>query len=545
MQNYEKRGIYFGDEIPYIYLPLKLMIIGNFMRQKKSSLFLGYFMGLMAVLLFLSSCSDQKKDKPVALYKTYCASCHIAPSINDLPKSIWENAILPEMGARMGIRENGFDPYKGMSFTEQAAMLQTGIYPPKPLISTEDWQLLKQYIIDMAPDSLALTENSIEPMELVQFVPRPITLDAKEGAYFTHLSFDRETNQLNLGDVYGNIVSYDSKNDTVLRIARFRSPVVDYDQGTDASYATMIGSLAPSALNNGAVFKLSDTKPGPVADGLHRPSNTLVVDLNKDGKDEIVVSEYGDLTGQLSLIVEKADGTYAKQLLLNQPGTIRVLARDMDKDGLADLVVSTSQGDEGISILFQQEDLKFRADKVLRFSPVYGTSWFEMIDYDGDGDDDIITVNGDNADESYVLKPYHGLRIHLNDGNNQFEEKYFYPFYGATRVLANDFDKDGDVDFAVLSTFPDYTERPLHTFVYLENKNSNAFEFTPFGIEQSNWAPWFLMEACDYDQDGDDDIVLSAFSIGFTAVPEDLSAYWKEKNLDIMVLENKLMTNFQ
>ena len=70
---------------------------------------------------------------------------------------------------------------------------------------------------------------------------------------------------------------------------------------------------------------------------------------------------------------------------------------------------------------------------MLRFSPVYGTSWFEMIDYDGDGDDDIVTVNGDNADESYVLKPYHGLRIYLNDGNNHFEEKYFYPFYGATR----------------------------------------------------------------------------------------------------------------
>ena len=66
---------------------------------------------------------------------------------------------------------------------------------------------------------------------------------------------------------------------------------------------------------------------------------------------------------------------------------------------------------------------------------------------------------------------------------------------------------------------------------------------SPLGFEQSNWAPWFLMEACDYDQDGDDDIVLSAFSIGFTAVPDDLEVYWKEKNLDLMVLENKLKSN--
>lgn len=498
---------------------------------------------MLVLLLLFSSCGGVKEDKQLALYNTYCTSCHLAPSINDLPKSIWEKSILPEMGARMGIRENGFDPYKGMSFTEQAAMMQTGIYPSKALIAAEDWQLLKQYILNLAPDSLAGMEDMKATEALTQFVPDPITLDTKEGAFFTYLSFDSESKQLLLGDVNGNIVSYDSKNDTVIRLARFRSPIVDFDQGTTANYATMIGSLAPTALNNGAVFKLSDEKAGPVADGLHRPSNTLVADLNKDGVDEIVVSEFGDLTGQISLFVENTDGAYSKQVLLNQPGAIRVLARDMDKDGLPDLIVSTSQGDEGIAILYQQEGLEFKVDKVLRFSPVYGTSWFEMIDYDGDGDDDIVTVNGDNADESYVLKPYHGIRIYLNNGNNHFEEQYFYPFYGATRVVANDFDQDGDVDFAVLSTFPDFSVRPLRSFVYLENVNSNAFEFRAHGFEQSNWAPWFLMEACDYDHDGDDDIVLSAFSIGFTAVPEDLEAYWKEKNLDLMVLENKLKSN--
>ena len=106
-------------------------------------------------------------------------------------------------------------------------------------------------------------------------MPKPITLDAKEGAYFTYLSFDRETNQLNLGDVYGNIVSYDSKNDTVLRLHVFVRPSSISTKENDANYATMIGSLLPTALDNGAVFKLSDDKAEPVADGLHRPSNTL------------------------------------------------------------------------------------------------------------------------------------------------------------------------------------------------------------------------------------------------------------------------------
>jgi len=30
---------------------------------------------------------------------------HIAPNIDHLPKELWVNAILPEMGARMGIIE--------------------------------------------------------------------------------------------------------------------------------------------------------------------------------------------------------------------------------------------------------------------------------------------------------------------------------------------------------------------------------------------------------------------------------------------------------
>lgn len=171
---------------------------------------------------------------------------------------------------------------------------------------------------------------------------------------------------------------------------------------------------------------------------------------------------------------------------------------------------------------------------------MYGTSWFELIDYDSDGDDDIITVNGDNADRSNVLKPYHGLRIHINDGNNNFEEKYFYPFNGATRFSVNDFDQDGDLDFAIISTFPDYHKNPALSFVYLENTNSPAFKFMPYTFNESNLGRWFLMDTGDVDGDGDEDIILSSFLYSFTPVPEEFTEFWKEQNINILVLENKL-----
>ena len=217
----------------------------------------------------------------------------------------------------------------------------------------------------------------------------------------------------------------------------------------------------------------------------------------------------------------------------------------MDGDGKLDIVTITSQGDESITILYQKDNLTFRSDKVIRFSPIYGSSWFELLDYDGDGDDDIITVNGDNADKTYVHKPYHGLRIHLNDGNNQFTESYFYPLYGATRFVSNDFDQDGDIDFAIISTFPDYENNPDYSMVYLENLNAASYEFQTHTFDEANLSRWFLLDIGDVDLDGDTDIILSAFTYVFTPVPPAITANWKKNNADIMVLENTLFDKDQ
>ena len=176
----------------------------------------------------------------------------------------------------------------------------------------------------------------------------------------------------------------------------------------------------------------------------------------------------------------------------------------------------------------------------MEFSPVFGTSWFELVDYNGDGLEDIITVQGDNADISYVHKPYHGMRIYLNNGDNTYSESFFYPMYGATRVVSRDFDQDGDLDFALISTFPNYLEFPELTFVYLENKNSEDYVFTTNILEDPSMARWFLMDAADIDDDGDEDLVLSSLTLGFTPVPEVLSNRWKNSNVDILVLENTL-----
>src|SRR5690606_35113070 len=137
---------------------------------------------LFIFLVTVASCKKAQKEPetPEKLYTIYCASCHIAPDIDDLPKHIWENNVLPEMGARLGIRDNGFNPYKDLNLQEYEARLKSGIFPPRenPLITQENWDKLKEYIISTAPDSLVLDHNTLsEIKDLHQFKTKPVRLN--------------------------------------------------------------------------------------------------------------------------------------------------------------------------------------------------------------------------------------------------------------------------------------------------------------------------------------------------------------------------------
>jgi hypothetical protein len=160
---------------------------------------------------------------------------------------------------------------------------------------------------------------------------------------------------------------------------------------------------------------------------------------------------------------------------------------------------------------------------------------------DHDQDLDIVLANGDNADYSYALKPYHGVRIFTNEGNNQFHQTWFYPIYGATRVLARDFDEDEDIDLLVNAYFADYDDFPEESIVYLQNDGQVDIHFTSF--TDAATAPlgrWLISECVDYDQDGDLDVILG--SNIWSPAPTERSTlnHWRSEAIDLLFLENKL-----
>ena len=475
--------------------------------------------------MVLNSCVDEPPKKEAVLYQKYCASCHIAPKIDELPKAIWENHVLPDMVGRMQIEEMYQNPNHKT----------TGV---RPKIKLGDWISLKNYIISMAPEELPSTPTPKAEV-LSGFRTQAFALDTNNGSLNTLLRYDLDENKVLLGDVYGTLRQFDFMTGNIDTLYQGETPITDHHKVGGKEIITEVGILDPSELAKGTITVKENNDTLRLPDTFHRPVHNLIMDLNGDGSLEMVVSEFGNETGRLSLLVEK-DGVHKKRTLLNQPGCIRTLAKDMDNDGTLDIITLTSQGNESITILYQRKDLRFEARKVLEFSPVYGSSWFELVDYNGDGFDDIITVNGDNADKSYVHKPYHGMRIHLNDGQNRFKEAYFHPLNGATRLAAADFDQDGDIDFALVSTFPDYGKAPQRSFVYLENKESKKFRFQANVLERPNLGRWFLMDTGDVDADGDLDILLSPFTYAFTPVPEYLTKQWASSNTDLVILENLL-----
>ncbi|MGB0838040.1 MAG: FG-GAP-like repeat-containing protein [Flavobacteriaceae bacterium] len=489
---------------------------------------------ILILILLQISCTS-KKEKAQVLYQEKCAACHILPSIDVLPQKIWDKKLLPEIAAKMGILEPGYSPLEGLNYEERKAVINSGVYGKLQMISPEEWGLLRDYIVEMAPDSL--TPPAREAHSFVQiedFRVKKVALDAYPGTFISYL--DLKEDGLYFADLNGGFFRYDYSLDKVIEHNRFDKPIVWYEQleNGDEVY-TEIGKLDPTEQILGSLWSVDkDGNKRIIKDSLHRPVHSKTLDLDDDGDLEHVVSEFGHLTGELSLIKSNGD----KQMLWPKPGAIQTENYDLNDDGLMDLVTLVAQGDEAIMGFIQQKDGSFIPEYLLRFPPIYGTSWFELLDYDGDGDLDLLTVHGDNADKTYIQKPYHGLRISLNDGTGNFEEAFFYQLNGATRVAAADFDEDNDIDIALISTFPDYENLPEMAFIYLENLG--GFEFKEQVIEEVNLGRWFLMDKGDIDHDGDIDIMISSFSYVFSPVPSHLQKVWKESGVDMLVLENTL-----
>jgi hypothetical protein len=343
----------------------------------------------------------------------------------------------------------------------------------------------------------------------------------------TFVKIDQQNRLIYAANRFDSAVYVYNSNVNLLSKQNVHGVLIDMDfnpslqqAGERKGVLTKIGIMDPNDFKTGSAETFEMDGTGKIHsqlqlfDTLQRPVQVVATDLDRNGATDYVVCAFGNKMGSFYWMRNLGNNRFESKPLKDLPGAIKCYVDDYNSDGWADIMVLFGQAEEGIYLFLNKGDGQFEEKQILRFPPVYGSSYFELQDMNGDGKKDIIYTCGDNADySSKVLKNYHGVYVFLNEGNFAYREMYFFPLNGAYKAIARDYDRDGDMDIAAISFFPDKMHQPQEAFVYLEN--TGQWNFKPATISGYNQGNWITMDAGDVDQDGDEDIVIGSLFLPY------------------------------
>jgi Tfp pilus assembly protein PilF len=460
--------------------------------------------------------------------QSLCAACHAYPPPDSMPRAAWRKEV-----------KQGYDFLRGSTLHAD--------FPPL--------ENVVRYYEQRAPERLPLVQ------QLPATGKPPVEFEKKGTGWMVHLPPYPGVANTALGRLFGTekqeLLLCDTRLDRVLAVKPYESPpsgqalgqviapsraaVVDFDRdGRQDVLVAGLGNFFPTDDKVGKVVWLRALPAGGFAartllEGVGRVADVQVADFNGDGKLDLVVAVFGWRTvGEVLLLENRTQDwdspEFATTVLDARHGAIHAQSVDLNGDGLQDIVSLISQEHESVVAYMNRGGGAFGQETLFKAPhPSYGSSGIEVVDVDGDGDQDVLLTNGDVLDRPYLLKPYHGVQWLENKEAFPFEHHLIAPMYGASRAVAADFDGDGDQDVAAVSFLPklEFPERErlrLPSVALFEQTAKGEFAMH---VLEAGACDHFSCEAGDWDGDGKIDLAVGNYSWKRSQAFGDAALLWR------------------
>jgi len=436
-----------------------------------------------------------------------CSRCHAPLPADVLPRHAWEKVILSmaEMVGEWG----------------------------QPAASPEELAIALHWYEKNAPESLEFTRHLPEvnlQFETIELTPRGLEKE-RIPAVSDLLRFEQEDRSAR-----GILVSeLRSRRLMLLPLGPAGSmplipflPAVDFRYPASLSHGDLDGVGGPDLL----IASIGGMNPGNeiqggawlaqsgqgrwsgkrVGDALARACDLKGQDLDGDGDVDLVACAFGFRgPGQL-LWLENQEGEYSQHQIDRRDGFVAVEVEDVDGDGDADLIALLSQHHEMVMQFTNDGSGNFTPQVLLQWPhAAWGSSGMELVDLDGDGDRDLVLVNGDTLDDN-TPKPTHGVRWLERIGSTFTTLHEILRLPGCERAAVGDLDGDGDLDVVGAAFMPQVdpaTWKNWDSLVWAENQG-NARKWQVRTLEVGNPVHSAVLIE-DVDQDGAADIVLGNY----------------------------------
>lgn len=419
---------------------------------------------------------DISRGSPVtAAVTTFCGACHAVPSPSSFPRDAWYEEV-----------QRGYQFYFDSGRTDLVIPVQTQVVA---------------WFQNQAPETLPAADVATQPSPLVfesrEFTPAPGTDAGFPGVSFLHHSNTGKHSIWFSDMLRGRMCEISAAGDVLFEMTAVAANpaalrLADLDQnGSDDLVVADLGSPLPADHDRGQVLWIpnfrTQPKPQPIVllDGVGRVADVRPADFDADGDPDLVVAEFGwHTTGGLHIlwnkgVTENGKHSWESQRLDSRPGGIHVPVADLDGDGRLDFIALISQEHETIEVFLNKADGFQKQTLFAAPDPSWGSSGIELVDFDGDGDLDLLYTAGDTFD-SHVMKPFHGVWLLINGGNLKFEARHIAAMPGVHRALAGDFDQDGDLDIAAAAILPKQAVQGLEpehlqALIWLEQLPDGSF----------------------------------------------------------------------